>query len=389
MKKINLLFLLLVALLFLVNFRWLNWREMLSLAYPETITPNDLQKQYTRKQLKILIVPGHDNFSGGAQFKNLKEAELTLALAKELSDILSRDKNFIVTLAREPVSGDYSPMIQNYFLREAEAIRNFQIAKKAEFKKLMTTQEIEPRVIIQHNFAPDDVAFRLYGLNKWANDNQIDVMLHLHFNDYAGRRGSSGKYNGLAIYIPERQYPNSRASAALAQSLLNELQKISPLSNLPKENQGVIEDQELIATGSYATQVGASMLIEYGYIYEPQFIAANLRTKIFPELALQTYQGIKKHFDADLAEQTALLPFDFKNNLQRGLQINEEVLVLQRALLAEKVYPPAGKTLNDCPLTGNFGPCVEAAVKIFQQQNNLPVTGQVRELTRAKLNERF
>ena len=63
------------------------------------------------------------------------------------------------------------------------------------------------------------------------------------------------------------------------------------------------------------------------------------------------------------------------------------ILSLQAALLFEELYPPAGESKRDCPLSGSFGPCTALAVKNFQQKYGLPASGTVGELTLAKLNE--
>jgi len=34
----------------------------------------------------------------------------------------------------------------------------------------------------------EDIALRLYGFNKWADENKVDAMVHIHFNDYPGER---------------------------------------------------------------------------------------------------------------------------------------------------------------------------------------------------------
>ena len=61
--------------------------------------------------------------------------------------------------------------------------------------------------------------------------------------------------------------------------------------------------------------------------------------------------------------------------LSRGAQGNG-VIGLQR-ILHGMGYPIGNKN----PLDGNFGPKVESAVRMFQQEHSLPVTGQVDEAT--------
>ena len=61
---------------------------------------------------------------------------------------------------------------------------------------------------------------------------------------------------------------------------------------MPKEDTGVIEDQELIALGSNNSLDGVGMLVEYGYIYEPGIVDISIRNKILDDLAFQTYLGV-------------------------------------------------------------------------------------------------
>ena len=137
---------------------------------------------------------------------------------------------------------------------------------------------------------------------------------------------------------------------------MKRLSKYNAISNMPKENSGVTEDQDLIAIGTFNTLDAPSMLIEYGYIYETQFADVKSREMILKDLAFQTYLGVQDFFDAPdnpaIAYDTVMLPhlwkdsFDIKN-FDRG-----DVLSLQTALTVEGFYPGEGKTKNDCPITG-------------------------------------
>jgi len=127
--------------------------------------------------------------------------------------------------------------------------------------------------------------------------------------------------------------------------------------------------KELIAIGANGSLDGAALLIEYGYIYEAQFISSEFRSDMMKELAHQTYLGVKKYFEpgASLAE-TTLLPFNWGRPLKKGLRGSRDVLSLQFAMHEAGVYPPPGKNLAECSITGNFGPCTEAAVSAFQEK---------------------
>ena len=48
--------------------------------------------------IKILLIPGHDNVVWGAEYENLKEADMNLAVATQIYNLLKKDKRFeIVT----------------------------------------------------------------------------------------------------------------------------------------------------------------------------------------------------------------------------------------------------------------------------------------------------
>ncbi len=366
--------------------------QLLGLAWPEPVEPADLATKYANRGLRILVVPGHDNEHSGTEFGGLREADLTLAAAEQLRNYLQADGHFIVATTRDFKTGEYLPEFANYFRDEREEILSFRTQLRQKFVELVSTDEVEERTIVEHNFAPAEVGLRLYGINKWANEHDVDLVLHLHFNDYPGRRwGTAGRHNGFSVYIPERQYPNAEMSSILGAAVFNELKQVMPVSSLPLENVGLVEDQELIAIGSHGSRDGASFLVEYGYIYEPQLVDPDVRGKMLPEIAWQTYAGLKKHFDPYAPLPVTLLrPTDVQSELKEGIRGSGEVLVLQRTLLKEKMYPPAGKTLRDCPLTGNFGGCTREAVKAFQAEHEItPQSGVVGEKTRKKLNELY
>src|SRR3989344_5136666 len=210
--------------------------------------------------------------------------------------------------------------------------------------------------------------------SKWANENNIEVVFHIHFNDYPGRKWDQpGKYSGFSIYVPEYQLPNHRASSEVAKPLKNQLEKYFAKSDLSAGSFILIEDQELIAVGSNASRDGVSVLTEYGYIYEPRFTNKETREVILKELAYQTYLGIKKFFgDTNLLAgnyETTLLPHIWDNPLKKGVVSESKgILYLQMALHKEGLYPPENKTFNDCPLSGVFGNCTFEAVKNFQEK---------------------
>lgn len=363
------------------------------------ISKMQLQEKYQNNKLKILIVPGHDNDTWGTEFWGIREANLNLALAQNLYNLLTKDSHFQVFITRD--YNGYAPIFKNYFIKQKGSIEQFKYYTQKLFNEAFP--DFENNFGVFHNEAKEDVAFKLYGINKWANDNAVDLVIHVHFNDYGGRpRNKIGKYSGFSIYVPEKQLPNSVISKELADLVFKNINMISAVSDLPKEDAGVVEDQELIAVGANASLDAASLLIEYGYIYESQFLNSVSRKNVFKELAHLTYFGLLKYFNPVAANENkysfSFLPYKWKDNLSAGMKNKKDILALQLALVEEGVYPPRNLTLRDCPITGNFLNCTKLAVKEFQEKYDkeilMPVkldkgNGKVGKLTIKKLNELY
>ena len=261
--------------------------------FAERITPEQILTNYETGKIKILIVPGHSNDSFGAQFRGIKEAQMNAELGQELFEFFRKDDKF-ETYATRVQNGDYSQWFSDYFESNKEEIKNFREDSRKQMRQAMEQGMPGPDNQVYHNPATDDDSLKLYAVNKWANENNIEIVFHIHFNDYPGRKFNQiGEYTGFSIYIPEYQLPNHRASSELAESLKNQMEKYFAASDLPAESSALIEDQELIAVGSNASRDGVSVLVEYGYIYEPPFRNEEAREAMFKELAYQTYIGIK------------------------------------------------------------------------------------------------
>jgi N-acetylmuramoyl-L-alanine amidase len=390
--------------------------------FVDTVTERTLKKVFkdansNKDKIKILIVPGHDKDSWGTQFNGLKELDLNLALGQELFDLFKKDKRFEVILSQ--TDEGYHPKLLSYFESKQNDILEYVGEQKASMLAHMEKGKIESVINVEHNFAAPEVVLKLYGINKWANENKVDIVLHLHFNDYPGRpRTAEGKYSGFSMYVPESQFSNSKGSMPLAKLIKNRLDVLYPQSNLPTESGGIIESQELIAIGANNTLDSAAVLIEYGYIYEPIVSNPELRLTSLSDLALQTYSGVLDFFDeekqnpfirrleaaendgADFSKKvksvnnfsTRFMPYEWRNDLIRGElregPFEKDIASLQVAMILEGIYPPSGETKNDCGITGYFGRCTETAVKLFQEKYNIyPANGVVGALTRAKLNE--
>jgi N-acetylmuramoyl-L-alanine amidase len=325
------------------------------------------------EKIKILIVPGHDNDSFGAYANNTTEAEINLIVAEELKNILEKEKGIEILLSRD--GSGYNPELQKYLDSEKENIEEFQKEKKEIIKELMEEGKVKSNIVVQHNFARPEVVDILYGINKFANDNDFDITLHIHFNDYPGRTSSYGKYSGFSIYVPEKQYSNAEASHDFAEKVARHLSNMFAVSDMPKENM-ITEDQELIAIGSYNTVDSVSALIEYGYIYESQFTDQKVKDVILKELAQQTYFGIMDYLNDTESDHETFKDFDnykWKRNLSFGDK-GLDVLALQN-FLHDRGYYPYNDNLNNCPLNGNFRNCTESALKKYQSDNNIYPNG--------------
>lgn len=382
-----------------------NTNNIIAGAFGKTLKIEDLHETYQDKKdtLKILIVPGHDIYSTGAQFGALTEESINRELGKYLYGYFKKDKKFEVVTARDFENGLYTDELQEYFSSEREKILSFMTERRRNMAKVVMEGKATRNALDNHTFADSETSIRLYGINKWANENDVDVMIHIHFNDAGGRKyGEKGEYRGFAVYIPEGQFPNSEASRDIAESIYEQLSELMPPSNLYLEAEGIIESQDLIALGSNASQKGASFLIEYGYIYEDQFIYEHVRNDVFKELAYQTYISIKEYFDEEALEdikyQTALLPYDFAKDHMKKRDRDAGVLALHVALRKEGMYPPLGFSLYECPISGYFGDCTEKAVKSFQEvyakdilkpHNLVSGTGVLEKATQAKLQELY
>lgn len=370
-----------------------------SVFFTQSVTAPQLRATFdtasnTKKKLNILIVPGHEPDFGGTEYRAIKERDLNADLALYLAQYLIEDGHYNVVMTRG--KDGWNPEFQNYFTAHEEEVKTFVRSQKMEMVRLVGEGKIA-RVTdsVPHNDAPDGVALRLYGINKWANDNKIDIVIHVHFNDSAPRPANApGDYNGFTIYTPDRQYSNSQATAEIAQDIFKRLSRMFPISNLSIEDKGVVEDQDLIAVGSDNSVDAASMLVEYGYIYEPQLQALSTRDSVLKESAFQTYLGLADFFGETAlvagAYESTLLPYEGNTLVKKTKKANPDVLALQAALIDKGFYPPQNYTRNDCPLSGLFGPCTQAALSSFQQKFNVRgEQGVVGAKTRAQLRALF
>ncbi len=256
-----------------------------------------LHAQKVPEPIKILLVPGHDAEVWGAQYGNIKEGDMNLSLAIKIYDILKKDKRFIVKITRNKEG--YVKEFADYFSsQETDLIAFKENAKKQTQNKIIEGSFLEKETV-PHNTVTANTAIVLYGINKWANENKMDVVIHIHFNDYPRKsKWTIGKYKGFVIYMPDGQMVNWKESGQLAANIFTQLSKKYITSTFKLELGGLIPDQKLIALGSNGTLDGnvRSVLIEYGYIYEKKFRTSSLRNQAYKNMASLTATGIKNYF---------------------------------------------------------------------------------------------
>lgn len=352
-----------------------------------TITPSS--PSAPAKKVRILIVPGHQPDSGGTEFRGVYERDIIFGIVDALVGFLAQNPHYDVMVARTKTA--WHPVLQSYFDAHAadiEAFREFQTLQMANH---LADGSILPEADqVYHNKTPSPAALQLYGINKWASDNGYDITLHLHLNDYARRRaGAVGKYDGFTIYVPDNQYSNAEVSKAIGEALAIRINAYHATSTLPKEDAGIVEDQELIAIGSNNSADGAALLIEYGYIYEPQFQQPHVRSLATSDYAYKTYLGLQDFFKDPVAPTfgSVSFPYDWSGINAESGESGPGIYALQAALRYLGYYPPLGKSFSDCPISGKAGPCTRAAISAYQSAHGLTMAGILGPQTRATLEK--
>lgn len=325
----------------------------------------------SQEKANILIVPGHEPNFGGAQFRNIYERNLVAEVGQDLQQFLQTNPRYKVSITRD--SKSWSTTFDDYFKNNWNDIIRWEKISKQNISKIISIGESSVPTIT-HNTAPLNVATRLYGITKWVNENNIDLMIHLHFNDYPERvTYAVGKYSGLVIYTPALQYANSPTTKDIADTIFKRLSLYNPISNLPLESKGIIDDPELIAVGANNTSNAASVLIEYDYIYEPQYINTKVRSLALRDLAYQTYLGLQDFFNKnkDINVTSSYNPsslYSWTIPVTGKSSNPEDIYALQTALIMDGSFPPVGKNKNQCPHSGAYDTCTNTALKEFQKK---------------------
>jgi N-acetylmuramoyl-L-alanine amidase len=271
-------------------------KEILIILFIVLFAPFTLRASETKPTpIKILLVPGHDNEVWGSQYGNIKEADMNLVLANQIFNTLKNDKNFKVYITRD--KNGYTKEFSEYFLNKKEDILLFKENAKKKTKENILNGGFIQKINVPHVLVNSEMSLRLYGINKWASENKIDVVIHVHFNDYPRKnKWVKGKYKGFSIYVPEGQMANSSLSLSLAKDIFSQLSKKYAKSTYEKESNGIIPDQSLIALGSNNSLIEStrSVLIEYGYIY--RFGDSVMRRKSYKTMSDLTVKGVKDYF---------------------------------------------------------------------------------------------
>lgn len=343
----------------------------------------------TTKKVRILIVPGHQPDAGGTVFGTLYERDVAVDIADALATLLTQNPHYEVMVARTKTA--WNPILQNYFDMHTPEIETFMQSQWLQMaNRLADGSFILEDDQVYHNTAPSETALQLYGINKWTNDNNYDITLHLHINDYAGRRAINiGTYDGFSIYVPDHQYSNATVSKAIGEAVAVRLNEYHATSTLPREDVGVIPDRQLIATGSNNSADTAAILIEYGYIYEPQFRDSLVRPVAIADYALQTYLGLQDFFkdSISLSYGSISFPYDWTKVTGKQDERGPGVYALQAGLHYLGFYPPSGKSFSECPVSGVAGACTQTAIMEYQAIRGLNITGTLGPKTRAALNQ--
>lgn len=247
------------------------------------------------KKIKILIVPGHEPNTGGASYRKINERDLNLQLSEILKNNLSKNTNIEVTLARD--KNGWNSDLKNYVETGSTTIMSWATDTKNKMLAKVNARTIKLiNPDIKHNSATYKATLYLYGTNKWINENNIDLVLHIHFNDNPKYKGKPN-YSGYCMYISDSQYGNASSSRIFANYLNDEISKIKKASNMPQEKKTIIPGQQLIAIGNYDTLKIPSVVLEYAYIYEPIMTSSSTRNIFINKAALSTATAIKKYVE--------------------------------------------------------------------------------------------
>lgn len=258
-------------------------------------------KPETPQKIKILLVPGHEPNAGGAdEFKAIKERNLNLQLSEILKNNLSNNPDIEIITARD--TNGWNPDLKNYVETNKTQIMDWVASMRKIMLEKVNSGEmklINPGM--KHNVATSNAVLYLYGTNKWIEENNIDLVLHIHFNSNPKINGKPN-FSGYCMYVPFNQYENASSSRVFANYLNEEISKIQTPSTMLQEKNLIIEDQALIATGNYNTLKIPSVLVEYAYMYEKIMTSTSTRNAFIEKAASSTATAILKYIKEEIRD---------------------------------------------------------------------------------------
>jgi len=240
---------------------------------------------------KVLLVAGHTAQTKGAVFGNTTEYELNYDIMKKLEREM-KSRGFEVLVSHE--GSDYNQTFLNYFDANEKRILDYRENRKDAYDKQYPQGVVTNDT--DHNHASPLGVIQLYGVNLWANENNMDAVVHLHFNDYPGRpAGTRGTHTGFSVFAPLKTNQHFIESFNLAKSVEKHMLKYINRSTVKNESAGVLES-ELIAVGQANSTTMPSILIENGFIYESKFTDKSRREPVLTRQANSIANGIEEYF---------------------------------------------------------------------------------------------
>ncbi len=256
-----------------------------------TATSTDTTEPVVIPPKKILLVAGHTAQTKGAVFGNTTEYELNYDIVKKLEREM-RIRGYDVTITHQ--GSDYSQQFLDYFETNEQRILDFRENKKQAYDKLYPQGVVTNDT--DHNYASPLGVIQLYGVNLWANENNMDAVVHMHFNDYPGRpAGKTGTHTGFSVFTPLKTNNHFVESFNLAKSIEEHMLKYTNRSTVTNESAGVLES-ELIAVGQNNSVNMPSVLIENGFVYESKFTNLTQREIVLTRQANSIANGIEQYF---------------------------------------------------------------------------------------------
>ena len=276
------------------------------IALSQTTKPGNISAIFSstlhnNKKIRVLIVPGHEPNDGGADYKGIYERDLNLQLSIELENDLSKNPNIEVMMVRD--ENGWNSNLENFVTTSSSSIMSWVADMKN--KMMAEANAGKFKIIIpgmQPNDATSEAVLYLYGTNKWAEENNIDLIFNVHFNNNPKINGKPN-YSGYCIYVPDSQFGNASSSLIFANYLNNEISKIENKSNMPQEKTTIIPDQELAAMGSYGTLNIPTALVEYSYIYEQKMLSSSTRNAFIEKAASSTATAISDYVENEMIKK--------------------------------------------------------------------------------------